>query len=265
MLQEELARWEATRRPGRAALDTLELALRRFVERGERPDRHGELRERLQKLRGRLESLLADPATEPELRRSTQVVARLVDRALRAMEFAGRLRQLRVERALSVDRLADLAGIHASILYRLERGGFAPPSRRTLQRLAQALRVRLDDLAPTQRMGEEPIELEEAVSLIPRLDPLSREERLLLQELVDWWLVRREQYLVLGPLGRGQEQVADLVRELVRVLVSDPEDIRALRWALLGRVGRAKDEELRRIARCVAAISDDKQERGRPG
>lgn len=264
VLQDELHRWGAIRQPSRERLDNLELALRRFVERGERPERHGELRERLQKLRERLESLLADPTADPEGRRRTQAVLRLIDRALRAMEFAERLRQLRVERGLSVDRLADLAGIHASILYRLERGGFAPPSRRTLQRLAQALQVRLDDLAPTQRMGEQPVELEEAVGLIPRLDPLRRDERLLLQELVDWWLVRREQYLVLGPLGRGQEQVAELVRELVRVLASDPEDVRELRRSLLGRIGRAKDEELRRIARCIAGTSDDTQERERP-
>ena len=46
--------------------------------------------------------------------------------------------------------------------------------------------MRLDDLAPTQRMGEEPVQLPEVVGLLPRLDPLSREERLLLQELIDW-------------------------------------------------------------------------------
>lgn len=252
MLREELAGLEAAAQLDQRALDALELALRRFVERGERTEHHEHLRAALTRLKERLEPLVVDLSVEPELRRSAQAVVRLVDRALRAMDFARRLRELRKQKGLTVERLADLAGINVSILYRLERGGFAPPSRRTLQRLAHALQVRLDDLAPTQRMGEEPVELAEVVGLLPRLDPLSREERLLLQDLIDWWAVRREQYLVLGPVGAGQQRTLQLVRELVRVLVGDAEEVRELRWAVLERVARANGEELRQVAGCMA-------------
>lgn len=264
MLRQELARFEAAGELDRSAVDALELSLRRFVERGERPEHHHEIRETLLRVRERLESVVADLAVEPDLRRSVQAVVRLVDRAMRAMEFAGRLRELRKQKGLTVERLGDLAGLNVSILYRLERGGFAPPSRRTLHRLAQALRVGLDDLAPTQRMGEEPVEMAEVVGLLPRLDPLSREERLLLQELIEWWAVRRDQYLVLGPVGAGQRRTLELVRKLVRVLAGDVDEVREVRWAILERVARASGEELRQVSGCMASVLAGEQEKVPP-
>lgn len=261
MLSEELARLEATSPLTREALDGLELALRRFVERGESPSQHGHLQGALVRLKGRLESLSSDLSVTPELRRAAQRLTRLTERALRALEFARRLRELRLQRGLTAERLADFAGINVSMIYRLERGGFAPPSRRTLQRLAQALQVRLDDLAPVSRRVEQPMAMEEAVDLAARLDELSREEREVFFGLIDWWAVRRSRYALVGPVAPGQERTLQLVRELVRVLGVDDDPVRELRWAVMERLTRASGEELRQLAGCMGSVLAGEQGR----
>lgn len=265
MLTDALARVEATQPLTQEALDALELALRRFVERGESPRRHGQLQAALMNLKERLESLGTDLTLAPQLRRAVQRLSRLTERALRALEFAGRLRELRTQKGLSAERLADLAGLNVSILYRIERGGFAPPSRRTLQRLAQALQVRLDDLAPVQRRVQEPARLEEAVALAAHLEELSREERELFLELVNWWALRRERYALVGPVALGQERTLAVVRELVRVLRADPEEVRELRRRLIERVIEADADALRTMAAGVAQGREPQKEPGAGG
>lgn len=88
---------------------------------------------------------------------------------------------------------------------------------------------------------------------------------MLLQELVKWWLVRREQYLVFGPVGPEQERTLKVLREVVRVMTTDTKEIRELRWAVLEKVVRGNEEGLRQLVECMAILSAGEQEKELPG
>lgn len=57
-----------------------------------------------------------------------------------AEAFGQRLRELRHERGLSQERLAELAGVHATFVSNIERG-YSAPTLYTLLKLATALEV----------------------------------------------------------------------------------------------------------------------------
>ena len=56
------------------------------------------------------------------------------------------IRKLRKQRGLSQDRLSKLADISYNTVIKLESGGITNPSIDTLQKLAKALDVGVDDL-----------------------------------------------------------------------------------------------------------------------
>jgi transcriptional regulator with XRE-family HTH domain len=56
------------------------------------------------------------------------------------------MRKLRKQRGLSQDRLSKLAYISYNTVIKLESGGIANPSIKTLQKLAKALNVSVDSL-----------------------------------------------------------------------------------------------------------------------
>ena len=60
-------------------------------------------------------------------------------------KLAARLRELRLDRGLSLAQAAELAGLHDVALGRLERGG-VNPTLPTLVALARAYRIRLREL-----------------------------------------------------------------------------------------------------------------------
>lgn len=59
--------------------------------------------------------------------------------------FGRRLRQLRLQRNLTQERLAEGAGVSVDLISNIERGINAP-SFETLERLAESLRVSVKDL-----------------------------------------------------------------------------------------------------------------------
>lgn len=70
----------------------------------------------------------------------------LLNRAIRAIEFAQRLVGLREIRGLTVRELAARSGVNNSLIYKIHRGIHAPPSPYTLARLAAGLGVRPEEL-----------------------------------------------------------------------------------------------------------------------
>jgi transcriptional regulator with XRE-family HTH domain len=68
---------------------------------------------------------------------------RFEDRVIR--DFAIRIRELRTERGLSQEKLAEEAGIHRTYLGGIELG-LRNPSLRNIGRIAQALSVQVSDL-----------------------------------------------------------------------------------------------------------------------
>ncbi len=63
-----------------------------------------------------------------------------------AKELGELIKKVRVERGLGVRRLAELSGITAPTISRIEHGAFAEPSPGKLQAIAEALEMSLDDL-----------------------------------------------------------------------------------------------------------------------
>lgn len=67
--------------------------------------------------------------------------------------FGRRVRALRLERYLTQQELAQLAGLHELTIHRIETGKVAPFGK-TVRRLAAALEVRPDELARPEETAE---------------------------------------------------------------------------------------------------------------
>ncbi|MBU2019066.1 MAG: helix-turn-helix transcriptional regulator [Bacteroidetes bacterium] len=88
------------------------------------------------------------------------------------MSFEKRLAELRKEKKLSQNDLAQKAGIHANILGRYERGE-AKPSIDVAMKLAEALEVSLDFL-----VGKEDIQVDQGIiSKILSIQKLPNQDR----------------------------------------------------------------------------------------
>ena len=62
-----------------------------------------------------------------------------------AIAFGRRLRQLRVERGLTQEQVAERADVHATFISNVERG-YSSPTLDTLIRIAAAINVRASEL-----------------------------------------------------------------------------------------------------------------------
>jgi transcriptional regulator with XRE-family HTH domain len=62
------------------------------------------------------------------------------------VELNVRLKRLRLERRMSIRSLAEVAGMDAATVYRIEHGDIASPRPQHLQRIAVALEVDVEDL-----------------------------------------------------------------------------------------------------------------------
>lgn len=71
------------------------------------------------------------------------------------MEVGERIRQLRQQRGMSINRLAAAAGVAHSVVSRLEHGHVTNPTAETLRRLATALEVPLTELLGIAGMLQE--------------------------------------------------------------------------------------------------------------
>lgn len=96
------------------------------------------------------------------------------------MSLSEKIKKLRKGMKLSQERLAELAGINANHLSRLERGLFQP-SADVLKRLAQVLNISADyllserDEVQTPEVKIENKTLAERLELIERLDPTDQQ------------------------------------------------------------------------------------------
>lgn len=61
--------------------------------------------------------------------------------------FGDRLRKLRLERGLTQEELADIAGMHFTYIGQIERG-IRNPSLINLEKIAKALKIRAGELLP---------------------------------------------------------------------------------------------------------------------
>jgi transcriptional regulator with XRE-family HTH domain len=77
-----------------------------------------------------------------------------------AKAFGGRLKMVRLEKGLTQEQLAQLAGLHPTFISNCERG-YSAPTLETLLRLARALAVRPGELVDSLAEGRpsEPSEL----------------------------------------------------------------------------------------------------------
>lgn len=227
-----------------SSLQGAELALRRFLERGERVVLHDALHTVLQKVQAAIDRAMEEGRVPSDRLPSLERLRRLVERSLQALAFARRLRAARQQARLSVEALTRLAGVHPSVGFRLERGGYAPPSRETLDRLARALGVSPADLLGTQGPSpERGSTMPEAVEALLIMEGLADPERALLRELMDWWQIRlRRGYLLLGP--ELPDDARSPLRLLAEALRRDGPHARRLRAATLEVVAGLAPERL---------------------
>ena len=122
-----------------------------------------------------------------------------------------RLCTLRLERHLSIDQLADLAGVRPATICELERGTTHIPQRRTLAKLAAAYGLSLDEFrrqigmhghldsvpAPRQDPAAPPRLSPRAEQIASWVDTLPVEEQVLIERLCGYLHARR--YVNLAP------------------------------------------------------------------
>lgn len=70
---------------------------------------------------------------------------------------AATLRELRLDRALSVPQLAKESGLPLAVIYRLENGDTTRPFMTTLRALAAALQVEVKDLLIREDAADEDV------------------------------------------------------------------------------------------------------------
>ena len=107
-------------------------------------------------------------------------------------DFAQRLRELRTQRQLTQNRVAELVGVGLRVYHRWERGGAAPHFD-ALLKLADVLGVSLDELAGRQNISSTAkIKNPELHQLVNNLDQLPDDEQQALILVIDSILKRSQ-------------------------------------------------------------------------
>lgn len=91
------------------------------------------------------------------------------------MSFARKLHQLRIEKRLSLQDVANAVGISKAHVFNLEKGNTANPSMDLVVKLAELFRVRVADLVGENPSGED--EPAEMVAMFRDLKGLGEHER----------------------------------------------------------------------------------------
>ena len=173
----------------------------------------------------------------------------LLNRAIRAIEFARKLATLRETRGLSARDLAARAGVNNSLIYKLQRAIHAPPSPYTLARLAAGLGVTPEELGtpsfPVRSPGQ-PLPTPSSGSYVSETPVDSAGPGCDLVAAVSGYLDRllRESYLVLK-LRHLDAEVRTLIEAFTAKLTSDDPDTRELRMRVLRKVMDAPGSVLR--------------------
>ena len=127
------------------------------------------------------------------------------------MSLSEKIKKLRKGMKLSQERLAELAGINANHLSRLERGLFQP-SADVLKRLAQVLNISADyllserDEVQTPEVKIENKTLAERLELIERLDPTDQQ---VIIRVIDSMLTKQK---ILNALEEQNQLLTELAK-----------------------------------------------------
>lgn len=114
------------------------------------------------------------------------------------MSFPSRLAQLRKQKGLSQQALADIADLHVNQVKRYETGT-AQPTLEALIKLAKTLHVSLDNLVfeEDERGPDEGFKLQfEAISQMPK------EEKEIIRALLDGMIVKYQTQKIINNLNR---------------------------------------------------------------
>ncbi len=104
------------------------------------------------------------------------------------MDFPKRLVELRKKRGYTQQATADKVSLHVSQIKRYEAGA-AQPTLETLVRLANALRVSLDELV----FSENELDLDEKMKkLFIAVEQLKESEQAIIREVIDGMIVKYE-------------------------------------------------------------------------
>ena len=107
------------------------------------------------------------------------------------MSLANRLKQIRKDKELSQQQLADLSNVHISNIGRYERGG-ANPSAEVLNRIAQSLDVSPDYLinGTLQDKAENSITDNELLIMFKKVEKLPEDKKHLVKEFLGSFLFK---------------------------------------------------------------------------
>lgn len=107
------------------------------------------------------------------------------------MSFASKLHDLRIEKRLSLQNVADAVGISKAHVFNLEKGITANPSMELVVKLAELFRVRVADLVGDEPEAED--QPAEIVAMFRDLKSLNDDERDTIRMLMETMKKRREQ------------------------------------------------------------------------
>ncbi len=109
------------------------------------------------------------------------------------MSFAGRLKIIRTQKGFSQSELGKRVGIHYTQVGRYENKG-AQPTAEVLAKLAEALEVSADYLmnGTTDEQAETTISDKELLRQFKRLERLSEEQKYIVKELIDAFILKME-------------------------------------------------------------------------
>ena len=110
-----------------------------------------------------------------------------------SMSFSERLKKSRTERSLSQGELAKRVGVHYTQIGRYENKG-AQPSADILAKLATALGVSVDFLmgGSLDDQAQDSLSDRELLRQFKRLEELPKEQKLIVKELIDAFLLKSE-------------------------------------------------------------------------
>ncbi len=109
------------------------------------------------------------------------------------MSFAERLRNLRKEKGLTQNELADKAGMNGRHMSRYETGALKPPQR-TIRRLAEALGVSVEELTQdTPQLRAQDVSLDpELLEQFQSLSRMDEEDRKAVKRILSALLMKQQ-------------------------------------------------------------------------
>lgn len=229
----------------------LVVALRRLLAQGAPPTAQPELYERLKALQDWLRKSPPSPSEAGVTAEELWTLGDLVERALRAIDFAQRLAALQGRQGLSVPELADRAGVDRSLIYKLHKGAHAPPSAETVRRLAVALGVAPHELLPPGTPARRPRVAAMSLTAAVAYAEASPGARQFLEGLMEAAQKVLGDYVLIPRWAPG----AELLENVAQVLAHDPPEVCERRLRVLSLLSQPGQDALRALEPCLPAQS----------